>query len=519
MVAGTYTYTVTCTGGGQSASSSIAISFTNAAPAVALTGSPAQAEIYTDTGATGIANLNWTSNVRPCAISYTGPGNVHGQLTILTSTFPTGSTMDSEGVAGAYLYTLTCGTGSNQKQATATITWFTNQPAVRLSAPNPWPLGFASGVSWSSNVYPCTGSGGIAGDGWAGSKAGPVGSQALTETTPGNATFTMTCGSGSQIVQAQATTVVVVPTATLTASASSLVVNQALLLNWMANFEPCTSSITPGSGGWGSVLPKTGGFQTTQTAPGTYTYAINCAGATATTQVVFTAPTPPTVSLSASTAASTVNTPVTLTWSAASDASCTGSGGSPGDGWSGAHPASGSQMVTSTAAVVVTYVMSCVDALGPAQAQTQVTYSAVPAAGPPTPTPTVTLTASGANETVGSKVRLNWSAQNASECAASGGATGDGWSGALALSGSLSISEANAGTFTYDITCSGAPPAATAQAIVIFAAAPSSSGSSSGGHGGGGALEPWFVLLLGLFALVRGRCCIRVDRGSNGHST
>jgi hypothetical protein len=151
--------------------------------------------------------------------------------------------------------------------------------------------------------------------------------------------------------------------------------------------------------------------------------------------------------------------------------------------------------------------MSCVDALGPAQAQTQVTYSAVPAAGPPTPTPTVTLTASGANETVGSKVTLNWSAQNASECAASGGATGDGWSGALAVSGSMSISEANAGTFTYDITCSGAPPAATAQAIVIFAAAPSSSasGSSSGGHGGGGALEPWFVLLLGLFAFVRGR--------------
>jgi hypothetical protein len=373
---------------------------------------------------------------------------------------------------------------------------------VTLSAPNPWPLGFSSGVGWNSNVYPCTGTGGVAGDGWAGSKAGPVGSQALTESTPGNATFTITCGSGSQIVHAQATTVVVAPTATITASASSLAVNQALLINWTANFEPCTSSISPGSGGWGTVLPMTGGFQTTQAAPGTYTYAINCDGAQASTQVIFTAPTP-TASLTASAAASTVNMPVTLTWSAASDASCTGSGGSPGDGWSGAHPASGSQSITSAAAVVVTYIIGCVDALGQAQAQTQVTYSAVTPSGPSTPTPTVTLTANGANETVGGKVTLNWSAQHASECAASGGVSGDGWSGSLPMSGSLSISEANVGTFTYEITCSGAPPAATAQAIVVFAAAASSGGSGSSGHGGGGALEPWFLLLLCLLALRR----------------
>jgi hypothetical protein len=505
-IAGTYTYTVTCSGGGQSASSSVSLTFTNAVPAVALTSNPTQAEIYTDTGAGGIANLNWTSNVRPCAISYTGPGNVHGQVNNLTGSFPSGSAMDSEGVAGAYLYTLTCGTGSNQTQATATVNWFTNQPAVTLSTPNPWPLGFASGVGWNSNVYPCTGTGGVAGDGWAGSKAGPSGSQTLTESTPGNATFTITCGSGSQIVQAQATTVVTASTATIAASAGSLAVNQTLVINWTSNFEPCTSSISPGgSGGWGSLLPKTGGFQTTEYVPGTYTYTINCDGAQASTQVIFIAPTP-TASLSASTATSTVNAPVTLTWSSANDASCTGSGGTPGDGWSGTHPSSGYQGITSSAAEVVTYVISCVDALGQAQAQAQVTYAAVSATDPSTPTPLVTLTASGANETVGSQVTLNWNAQNASACAASGGAIGDGWTGDLPVSGSMSISEASAGSFSYDITCSGAPPAATAQAIVIFAAAASNSGTGSGSGskgGGGGALGSWFLLLLGLLVFKR----------------
>jgi hypothetical protein len=511
--AGTYTYTVTCVGAGLSASSSISLTFTNAPPAVSLTASPTPVEIYTDPGAygTAIVNLNFTTNVRSCAITYTGPGNVHGQITYLQGVLPNGSAEDSEAVAGAYVYTVTCGTGSNQQQSSAVVTWFTKQPSVTLTAPNPWPLGFGSTLSWNSNVYPCTGAGGATGDGWAGSKAGPSGNQTVTESTPGSLTFGITCGSGAQIVQAQATTAIIARTVSITASASTVAINQGVTISWTANFAPCTSSISPGSaGGWGTVLPTSGQYPANEDIPGTYTYTINCAGAQASTQVTFTGPTPA-ASLSASASSVTVNTPITLTWTSPDSSSCTASGGVPGDGWSGPVQYAGFKDVTSLVEETVTYSIACTEVQGQLQAQTHVTYTAVAATEPSIPPPpAVTLTASGTTEAVGSQVTLSWNSQNASACSASGGAADDGWSGNLALSGNIAVSESTAGSFTYIITCAGVPPAATARAKVEFTdiTVTGNTGLSNGG-GGGGALDMLCLVPLCLLALRS--CC-------NGHS-
>jgi hypothetical protein len=71
----------------------------------------------------------------------------------------------------------------------------------------------------------------------------------------------------------------------------------------------------------------------------------------------------------------------------------------------------------------------------------------------------------------------------------------------LALSGSMTVKETAAGTFTYGIACSGVPPSATAKATVSFSASSGSSssgGGTSGGGGGGGALQPDFLALLAL---------------------
>src|SRR5262249_11994427 len=147
------------------------------------------------------------------------------------------------------------------------------------------------GINWHSNVYPCTGTGGAAGDGWAGSKAGAIGSQTATESTAGPVTFGITSGSGGQTVHAQASTTVVAPQLSTTPTASTLPVGGRVTTNWASNVDPCTSSISPGSaGGWGTVLPKTGGFQTSEPVAGTYTYSINCAGVQASPQVTFTGP-------------------------------------------------------------------------------------------------------------------------------------------------------------------------------------------------------------------------------------
>ena len=70
-------------------------------------------------------------------------------------------------------------------------------------------------------------------------------------------------------------------------------------------------------------------------------------------------------------------------------------------------------------------------------------------------------------------------------------ASEDGWIGSLSPSGTMSITESTAGSFTYDIVCNGAPPAASDKVFVKFTD-PKVNGS------GGGTLDPWCLLLLGL---------------------
>lgn len=501
--AGTYTYTITCMGGGQQSQASATVVFTNAAAANSLVANPTSEEVFGDPNAPLYnPNLTWTSNVRPCALTYTGPGNVHGSVP-LQGNFPGGTAWDSEAIAGVFNYVLNCGTGTNQVLAGAAINWFTNAPAVTLTGGGTWAVGMPNGLAWNSNVFPCTGSGGVSGDGWIGSKAGPVGNQSVTESATGTDTFTISCGSGAQVVQAQTTATVIVPTATITASAGSLQVGQPLTIRWNATLAPCASSITPGSaGGWGTVLGSSGGFQTTENAPGTYTYAVNCQGAQASTQVTFTPGPVQTVSVAAAPTTATVSSPVMLTWSTSNVSTCSAAGGTSGDGWTGSLPTSGSQQVTTITAGIVTYSLVCYGLQGATQGATQVTYTGLVPTEPVT-TPAATLSASPTSQVLGQSTTLSWSSTNASACTATGGSGADGWTGSLALSGSMSITESAAGSYNYSIVCSGAPPAATATAAVHFTQASSSGGSAGGGGGGGGELDLLWSLFLSLVVLWR----------------
>jgi hypothetical protein len=502
--AGTYTYTVTCSGAGATASlsssNSITLTFTGSQPTASLSASPTPVEIYTDSGATAsVLNLAWTSNVRPCSIASVGPGNQTSTVIGLNMSAPVGTASDDQEVAGSYVYTLTCGTGQYQAQSSTPAVWFTNTPTVTLNVTNPWPQNSPATVSWQSNVYPCTGTGGVAGDGWAGAKAKAMAYQSVTESTLGAVTFGITCGTGSQIAQAQATSTVITPSVSITASANTLAVNGILDIRWNANVGPCSSSISPGTGNFGTVLSTSGGFQTTQLVAGTDTYTINCAGVQASTAVTFTGSL---TTLTANMTNVSVGTPVALSWSAPSyTTSCTASGGSPGDGWAGSLGNAGTKNVTSASASTVTYSIACDFGYGPSQAQTQVTYTPVSASEPAVPVPTATLTASAPNVVVGSSVTLSWTSENANACMAIGGDSGDGWSGNLSLSGSMKVTEPGQGDFNYGIVCTGAPPAGAAYTDVNFtnAAVTVTGSSSSGGKsGGGGAFDLWGISLLGL---------------------
>jgi len=109
--------------------------------------------------------------------------------------------------------------------------------------------------------------------------------------------------------------------------------------------------------------------------------------------------------------------------------------------------------------------------------------------------PTLSLAASSV--TAGSSTTITWSSVNSTNCTASGS-----WSGALATSGSQTVTPSTAGTATYTLTClnaAGTSPAASASLSV--AAAPASSG-------GGGDLDADVLLGLAGVTLVnalRGR--------------
>jgi lysyl endopeptidase len=118
--------------------------------------------------------------------------------------------------------------------------------------------------------------------------------------------------------------------------------------------------------------------------------------------------------------------------------------------------------------------------------------------------PTVTLSASAPSQTIGQSVTLSWTSRNASLCTASGGAAGDGWGGEVELSGTKVVTEAQPGTYSYEISCSGSPPAASSRVTVTFNASSPTSEPVVDQGGGGGALGGWLVLALLAAAGARG---------------
>jgi subtilisin family serine protease len=108
---------------------------------------------------------------------------------------------------------------------------------------------------------------------------------------------------------------------------------------------------------------------------------------------------------------------------------------------------------------------------------------------PPGP-PTLTLASSTIS--AGASTTLTWSSINTTGCTAS-----NSWTGAQHSSGSMTVMQASAGTYTYTLACvNAAGTSASATATLMVQAA--------GGSGGGGGLDPLALLALAALALRRG---------------
>jgi hypothetical protein len=68
--------------------------------------------------------------------------------------------------------------------------------------------------------------------------------------------------------------------------------------------------------------------------------------------------------------------------------------------------------------------------------------------------------------------------------------------------GSMNVTEKSAGTFTYSITCTGAPPAATKSTSVVIVSAAATPPATTASSGGGGSVDRLLLLLLGVLVAV-----------------
>jgi hypothetical protein len=510
-VPGTFTFTLTCGGGAMAASSSFTLQWVDEPATSSLTALVATQEIFVpgQVPPNLPPNLRWSSN-NSCHITSIGP--VDNRDVELQGQYPAGTATAVEFIAGHYEYELFCSQSPIQR---VSIEWVAAHPQVTLVGPDVpfWLPGQEYQLFWTSNTIPCTASGGVPGDGWAGSKGNSVhnAQDVRAPMVPGTYTYSLTCGTGSSVGTTDFVVTVPPPAVKLTASASTQVVQQAVILQWDATTSPCITNADGTGADWGMPGGSFSGlWPVMQSSPGTYRYTITCgtgaAAVTASTQVTFRLGAPTELSASATTVP--VNTPVTLTWQSVST-TCQASGGIDGDGWFGSKPPTGSTTVTSPAAQTVGYALDCT-----AGGQSVViTYTDVSGESSSAPRPSATLTSNRSSQVAGEAITLTWNSTNADACFAAGGSSGDGWAGSVSLAGTMSVTRSSAGSSTYEITCTGAVPAATAQTTVAFSAAPgtgggNNGGSSGGGGGGGGALDRYSLLLLLLGLIARRRSTV-----------
>jgi len=157
-------------------------------------------------------------------------------------------------------------------------------------------------------------------------------------------------------------------------------------------------------------------------------------------------PSPPGLALTATPDTITPGQTSTLFWSSGGTTSCTAS-----NGWSGAKPTAGNQVVAPS--TTTTYTLTC---SGPGGSVTS--SATVVVQSPP---PTVTLSANPTSILAGASSTLSWSSTNAANCTAFGIWASEG---AKPTSGSELVFPTQ--TATYSLSCTGPGGTATGSAVV-----------------------------------------------------
>ena len=486
-VPGVVNYSLTCQlNGNRRVSAVVSVTWGSPAPALSIV---APSAVWT----TRPAQLSWTSNVAPCAIS--------GGSLNLANLPSSGSATTTQNTPGDVSYSIQCGSSPGSVGSVAVISYVT--PSMVFSANgSDRLLGEPLILTWQSYADSCAPSGGAANDGWSTTAfPDPSGFPTFSPTvaTLGTYVYTLTCSSGPISLTKDITVTIEngAPFVTASVDRSSYVFANStadgFTLSWNSNLSSCLPQSDPPIGGFsGGTQPQDSDVVRPQ--PGTYQFSVVCnkfnsveSAASAPIAVTVSPPDPPTASMSVTPGSITVGQSVVVSWSSTNTVNCVGTGGLPDQSWSPNFP-SGTQTFVADRAGTFTFGLSCpsiYSAQANAQAQADLTV---------VPEPPVTIHFSG-NATsliAGQTLTLTWSSTNATGCVAGGGAPQTGWSGNVATSGSFTEKVSALGNFTYTLSCASLSQSASAQVALNVAAA-----AVSGG--GGGTMNP--ATLAGLAAL------------------
>lgn len=163
---------------------------------------------------------------------------------------------------------------------------------------------------------------------------------------------------------------------------------------------------------------------------------------------------PATARLTPSQLVAGIDATITLSWSAVGASSCTASGGTAGDGWSGTLSASGDQPIRESALGAIAYSISCTYQDGH-QSTAQVTVTWLPS------NPEASVVAP-ATVWAGGSWPVTWFT-NDPPCQLTFGSTTQTLSG---NSGTITVTQATPGAYDYHIACGNGSPPVTADATV-----------------------------------------------------
>lgn len=468
------------------------------------------------------AVLSWTTaGASQCSAS----GGVAGDG--WSGTVPTsGSQSVTETAPGTVTYMLTCTfSGGRTARTSTTLTWILN-PQVQFNVPliPVWTTRPAT-LSWTSNVGPCS----ISGGGLSLTNLPESGTTTTTQSTAGDVNYTLSCGpsNNNEILEGMVT--YVTPSLTFGANGTDRLLGQTFFLQWLTYADSCTPSGGAPNDGWAiTAFPQEDAivqFSPKVTAAGTYTYSLTCSSGPISLQQSVTVTfenNAPYVTTSLSQSSVTFSDSpadyTTLTWNSNLSTCSWSTPGLPtapdSNPFWGTFPLpQGSIVIAPNQSGAYQVSVTCNPAvLNPSVTSSPITLTVSP---PPPPVPKISFNPSIVVQ--GEYFEASWSSTNSSGCDLTGGIPQGSWgSNTQHVSAQGSYTEAGpAGNYTFGLTClsidPSSPAVSTKETLTIIdltaslTASPttvtegdtftlkwSSTGATACAAGGGGATGgPW----------------------------